>query len=171
MPNAVTIDRYDIKTHIRYATDQEALDTKYIDEASLIPPHFEIPGSHATYSSKLDELFETPLGHHPWAAFAPPPEFFSMRNRFFTYVLSDNFDWADSSEEEDNEEDANQQKREEKQQIEKYKQTIRSKNTKLIPLAVFERDRSALLNLLDSIKQLNGFLRELHARKLQYQKG
>ncbi|NGX39910.1 MAG: hypothetical protein KR126chlam1_01248 [Chlamydiae bacterium] len=166
MTNAVTIDNYDVKTHERYAVDQGAYETKYIDEANLIPRHFEIPGSKSSFASKWEELFEVHLGIHPWALFDSPPRFGNRRNRFFSYCISESFDWV-----EDTEEDEEEQKKEEKRQIEAYKRKIQKKKAKHLPLAIFERDQKALLSLFDSIESLNSLLRHVHARKLQYQKG
>ncbi|MBS0629806.1 MAG: DUF5399 family protein [Verrucomicrobia bacterium] len=162
--NAVTIDNYQIEAHERYATDQSLLDVSYLSDANLIPRHFEIANSESTISSKWEELFETNISKHPFATFAPPPKFNLMRNRFFSYVISPEFDWVE------NEQDEEKEQRE-KKQLEEYKEKILSKKSKSTPIALLEKDRSALFNLLDSIQMLNGFLREVHARKLQYQKG
>jgi hypothetical protein len=165
--NAVTIDNYTVEAHERYATDQSILDLTLISDANQIPRHLEIANSESTIASKWEELFETNINKHPFATFAPPPRFNLMRNRFFSYAISPEFDWVEN---EENEEDEEQQQRE-KQQVEEYKEKILSKKSKSMPIALLEKDRSALFNLLDSIQMLNGFLKEVHARKLQYQKG
>lgn len=90
-----------------------------------------------------------------------------MRNRFFSYSISPDFDWIENAHEEDEE----KQRKEEEHQAEKYKKKIQAKTTIMMPIALFEKDRSALLNLIDSIQSLNGLIREIHARKIQYQKG
>lgn len=162
--NAITIDNYAVEAHERYATDQSLFDASYLADANMIPRHFEIANSESTLASKWEELFETHLNKHPFATFAPPPKFNMMRNRFFSYVISPEFDWVE--EEADEEKD-----QKEKKQLDEYKEKILSKKSKSTPIALLEKDRSALFNLLDSIQMLNGFLREVHARKLQYQKG
>jgi len=163
--NAITIDNYAVEAHERYATDQSLYEMKYISEANLIPRHFEMAGNQSTITSKWDELFETHLNKHPWANFDPPPKFNLMRNRFFSYVISPEFDWFED------EEDDEEKEKHEKRRLEEYKEKIGSKKSQLIPIALLEKDRTALFNLLDSIQSLNGLLREVHARKLQYQKG
>ena len=45
--NRVTIDNLDIRSHDRYAKDQEALDRKYINESTAIAAHSEILGTSA----------------------------------------------------------------------------------------------------------------------------
>jgi len=162
---AVTIDNYNVDAHERYANDQSLFESSYISESGLIPHHFEIANSESTISTKWEELFETNLNKHPFASFAPPPRFNFMRNRFFTYAISPEFDWVEKDEEQEEKE------RKERQQLEEYKEKILSKKSKTVPIALLEKDRSALFNLLDSIQMLNGFLREVNARKLQYQKG
>ncbi|NGX47999.1 MAG: hypothetical protein K1000chlam3_01385 [Chlamydiae bacterium] len=165
MPNAVTIDNYDVEIHERYATDQAGFDEKILLDTSEISSHFSIAADESRLLLKWEELFETHLHRHPFAWFSPPPFYTMMRNRFFTHVISPDFDWIKKEAEE------GEERKEENQQAEKYKKKIRSKQTKKMPAAIFEKDRSALLNLIDSIQTLNGFLREVNARKLQYQKG
>ena len=166
MAEPVTIDNYAVAIHERYASDQQALETKYTEGAELIPRHFEMAVAESTLASKWEELFETHLHRHTFANFAPPPGYMLMRNRFFSYAISPDFDWV-----ENDDEDAEKQKKEEKRQAKKYKKKIQSKQAIKMPVALFEKDRSALLNLIDSIQSLNGLIRDIHARKLQYQKG
>lgn len=165
MPNAVTIDNYDVKIHERYALDQAGYDPKFLCDASEIPMHFEVVSTKENLVSKWEELFGIHLHHHPFAYFTPPPRYAMMRNRFFSYRISPEFDWG-SLEDDDEEE-----REKEEQQAEIYKNKIKAKKSKIMPLALFERDQTALLKLIDSIHLLNGFLREVTARKLQYQKG
>lgn len=167
MPNAITIDNYDVKIHQRYAVDQANYDPKFLCDASEIPTHFEIVSTKGNLVTKWEELFEIHLHHHPFASFTPPPHFAMMRNRFFSYRISPEFDWGHSEDEEQDEEE----RKKEEQQAEVYKNKIKAKKSKMMPLALFERDQTALLKLIDSIHLLNGFLREITTRKLQYQKG
>ncbi len=164
---AVTIDNYDIKAHERYATDQSALELTLIRDANLIPQHLESAVGHSVLASKWEELFETHLHRHPFANFTPPPNYMMMRNRFFSYSISPDFNWIEDTRDEEEEE----QKKEEERQAKKYKKKIEAKTAKMMPIALFEKDRTALLNLIDSIQSLNGLIREIHARKIQYQKG
>ena len=167
MAEALTIDNYGVNIHERYAQDCATLDTTYTKDANLIPAHFETAAREATITTKWEELFETHLHRHAFATFAPPPRYAMMRNRFFSYAISPEFDWVEDADEENEEE----QRKEEKKRAEEYKKKIQAKQSKEMPVALFERDRTALLKMIDSIQLLNGFLREVHARKLQYQKG
>ncbi|NGX59471.1 MAG: hypothetical protein KR126chlam3_00623 [Chlamydiae bacterium] len=162
MPNAITIDNYDVEIHERYAIDQAVFDPSILEETGEISSHFSLAATETRLFSKWEELFETHLHRHSFASFFPPPLYKMMRNRFFTNVISPEFDWI-KEEGEDREK--------EKKQAEEYKKKINAKKTKTMPAAIFEKDRSALLNLVDSVQMLNGFLREVNARKLQYQKG
>lgn len=164
MSEAVTIDNYDVATHERYAVDKESYHAHFLIDASEIPRHSNLALTESSILSKWEELFETNELRHPFAAFAPPPGYASMRNRFFSHAVSPEFDWTE-------EEDEDEQEKEEQRYVEAYKERIRKKRSKLMPIALLEKDRDALLNLFDSIQLLNGYLREIHGRKLQYQKG
>lgn len=159
---AVTIDNYNMGVHERYAVDRESYDRTFLVDASEIPRHSNLATTESSIKSKWEELFETNEKRHPFAAFAPPPGFASMRNRFFSHAISPEFDWAKEDETADEEE---------AQYVEAYKEKIASQRSSLIPMALFENDKTALLNLFDSIQLLNGIIREIHGRKLQYQKG
>lgn len=167
MSHAITIDNFDVTIHERYASDREALDRKYVDDAHR--SSFEIPGVQTGIYSKWEELFETNIHQHPWANFTPPPGYLMMRNRVFSYSLSSHFDWNEPDQEQEEEEREN--KKEKKKIVEEYKNKIKAKKPQHTPLALVEQDQKALLNLIDSINNLNGLLEEIHGRKLQYQKG
>ena len=169
MTKSVTIDNYDLKAHQRYANDREALDPFYITDTNLIPPHFEIAALESSINSKWEELFETHLHRHSFANFAPPPSYALMRNRFFSYVISPDFNWLDQQDKED--EGSEPKQKQDLAEADVYKQKIKEKNSRIMPIALFEKERTTLLNLIDSIQLLNGFLRDVNARKLQYQKG
>lgn len=167
MTEALTIDNYGITAHERYATDQATLELTFIQDANQIPKHLEAAVGKSTLATKWEELFETHLHRHTFANFAPPPNYMMMRNRFFSYSISPDFNWTEDSKDEDEE----KQRKEEEKQAKQYKKKIQAKTTNSMPMSLFEKDRSALLNLIDSIQSLNGLLREIHARKVQYQKG
>jgi len=168
MSYPVTIDNYDVKVHERYAEDQKKLDLTYVKESGHIHPHLESPLAEAAINAKWEELFGTFSHRHPWAQFAPPPMYGRMRNRFFSYILSSAFPWVKVDEEREEEDE---EKRREEHQLNQYRKQIKAKKSKSLPMALLEKDRTALLNLLDSIQDLNGLLREINSHKLQYQKG
>jgi hypothetical protein len=157
----VTIDQIGIEAHRRYAIDQENLDTAFIADTKAIPLQLEIAGTSQIYSSKWEELFEVHLKNIPWAAFSPPPMYHSQRNRFFSHALTPGMLWSDEDEEQDNEDDG-----ERKRQNESLKNIINAISCRKI-----KGEESALLSLIESVKLLNSLLREINAKKLQYQKG
>lgn len=168
MTKALTIDNYGVPAHQRYATDQLNLDLTLIHDASLIPVHSDAAVGKSTLASKWEELFETHLHRHPFANFCPPPRYMMMRNRFFSYAISPEFSWLDQEEAEDGDEE---EKKEEQREAEIYKKKIQEKGSDVVPSALFEKERSTLLKLIDAIQSLNGLIKDIHARKLQYQKG
>ena len=83
----VTIDRLELKDHVRWAQDREVYDPTFIDEAMVIAPHPEFAGLSAIYSSKMEELFDLQKRNQHWAAFAPPDNFHFFSRSFFSYRL------------------------------------------------------------------------------------
>lgn len=158
MKPSVTIDQLDLKDHVRWAKDQSAFDVALIKESDIVAHHPEILGTSAIYPSKLEELFEMQKKNLPWAAFEPPKNFHMFSRRFFSYRLFPNIYWEEEGR--DDEEDSHQNL---KQQV------IDLQNPDA--QAIFEKDKTAMLNLLDSIEWINHLLKQINARKLQYQKG
>ncbi len=162
---AVTIDQLGIEIHERYAKDQEALDSTYIREAA---PHSEIVGTSSIFASEWDKLFEFSLRNHPWANFAAPPNHaFLRRRRYFGFSLVPSLDGFSQDKEQDEEQD-DEEKRE---SFTEEKQRLMGVKIGHQALASLEKERSILFNLFASIEELNELLREVHSRKLQYQKG
>lgn len=158
---AVTIDNLDIKDHLRWARDQEILDIDYVAEASIVAPHPEILGLSAIYPSKFDELFELQNRNQHWASFSPPKNYFLFGRRFFSYRLFFSIHWEDEKEFlEDSEPTCDLI-----QAVSRLKKT--SSQTPLL----FEKDKSTVLSLLESIRRITKLLEQIHARLLQYQKG
>lgn len=153
MAEPVTIDNFDVRFHERYAIDQGLIDRTFVDD-SLIPPHLSIAGSQSSFASKLEELFETDEAVHPFANFCMPPGFATARNRFFSFAISIQFEWQSQQ-----------------AKAQEYREAVLTQRPQGLPPALLERDRSALLNLIDSVERLNGFLQRIHGKKLEYQKG
>lgn len=162
----ITIDQIGIDAHRRYAVDQETVESKYVTESSMVPPQLEIAGTSMIYSSKWEELFELNVGNTPWAAFYPPPNYRIQRNKFFSHTLTPNFGWSEDEEDEDQEENDEEGERARKKQDESLNALL-----EMISTRILRSDESALLNLVESVKKLNSFLREINSKKLQYQKG
>jgi len=169
---AVTIDKFDIKIHERYAKDQLLLDPTYLKEASLIPPHSEVTGTSAIYASKWEELFEIQIRNLPWATFSPPPLYHIHAKRLFSYRLIPSLDLRDQ-EEDDAEQESQDEEQEEGQKSFANKEIVEkilgASSQKITPHV--EKERSTLLSLVESIRHLDKMLKHVNARKLQYQKG
>lgn len=160
----ITIDQIGIDAHRRYAVDQETLESKYITESSMVPPHLEIAGTSMIYSSKWEELFELNVSNIPWAAFYPPPNYRIQKNKFFSHAITPNILWAD--EDAFNEDEEQDQEKERKKQNDVLDALLEALSKNQI-----KEEESVLLNLVESIKMLNSLLREANSKKLQYQKG
>jgi len=156
----VTIDQLDIKDHVRWAEDQEQYDVSLIKESSLVAPHPEILGLSLIYSSKLEELFDLQKRNQPYASFPQPKNFYLFSRRFFSHRL---FPSIHFEEEEDEEGNSNS---------EDLIQTIlRAQKPSDQTHTLFEKDKSAIVELLQEIKSIDQLLKQIYARKLQYQKG
>lgn len=160
----LTIDQFDIKEHIRWAVDQETYDASYVNESSQVALHPEIISSSHIYSSKLEELFDLQNRNLPWASFAPPSNFFLFSKRFFSYRLFLDIHWEDS--EEDSSSDSEEEQKENLMEQVRNQEKFEGHSA-----ALFEKDKTTLVNLFESIEWVNGLLKQISARKLQYQKG
>lgn len=164
----VTIDKLDIKDHLRWAQDQEVLESAFVTEASLVAHHPEILGMSIIYPSKFEELFELQKKNQHWASFTPPPNFQLFRKRFFSYRLFPTIHWEDAEEKEGEDNDTQEDNTPELDLVRLIAQ-VTSQGAR--PSALFEKDKDTMLSLLESIKWLSKLLRQINARKLQYQKG
>jgi len=166
--NSITIDKFDIKVHERYAKDQEKLDPGFIKDAHTIPPHSEITGTSIIYASKWEELFETQMRNISWAAFPPPPKFTIQARRFFSHRIIPSIHLGDeTADEEEQQKQDEEREKEQKNLFEAILEVGKEKKTTIHT----EKERTVVLSLLDSIKMLNKLLAIINARKLQYQKG
>jgi hypothetical protein len=166
---ATTIDNLDIKIHERYAQDQKILDRKYITESVLLSPHFEITGTSSIYSSKWEELFEMHIKNIPWAAFCPPPRYQMQAKRFFSYRILPTIYLRDEHDEED--QNSEDEKNSENQYGEVLKKALQTGKGKKQDSHLFEKDKTAIINMLQSVILLDKLLGQINSRKLQYHKG
>ncbi len=157
---AVTIDQLDIKEHVRWAQDQQAFDVTLVTESHLVAPHPEIMGTSVIYPSKFEELFELQKKNLPWACFSPPKNFQAFSKRFFSYRLFPNIYWEDEVEEDEDSPSDNL-----------IVEVLKVEKMGDLPSSLFEKDKTAILNLLESIRWVNDLLKQISGRKVQYQKG
>jgi hypothetical protein len=168
----VTIDNLDIKDHLRWAKDQEILDLSFVSDADVVALHPEFMGMSMIYPSKLDELFELQKKNQHFAHFAPPMQFHLFAKRFFSYRLFPSIHWENHKNGEDEEEESKPDSEAELDVNHDLIQAVtRIKHLRSQASSLFEKDKDAILNLLESIKWINDLLQQIHAKKLQYQKG
>ncbi len=169
----VTIDNLDIKDHLRWAKDQEILNASLIEDTSIIAMHSEVMGMSLIYPSKLDELFDLQNKNQHFANFAPPAQFHLFAKRFFSHRLFPGIHWEDADEQQEEEytdqkeslETALKANRDLIQAVTRLKKETNSTSS------LFEKDKDAILHLLESIRWIEGLLKQIHGKKLQYQKG
>jgi hypothetical protein len=172
----VTIDNLDIKEHIRWAQDRAVLDASYVQESKEIAAHPEITGTSIIFSSQLEELFAWEKGMLPWANFSPPHNLSLFHKRLFSYRLFPHISSEEDKEKEEGESEQQQQQDEaEEKALRRAKNLIRQvlaiqKNHNQSH-SIFEKDKSSILSLLESIRFIDGMLAQISSRKLQYQKG
>lgn len=166
---AITIDNLDLKDHVRWAQDQAVLDPTYLKEAQAIAQHPEYLGMSTIYASQWEALFEWQKRNLHWASFTPPLKYHVASRRLFSFRLFPSIYWSEEEEEESNEDPLEHQEKEPSANL--WKQVANVATFSHQPSVLFEKDKTTILNLLESIKQINGMLAHVSARKLQYQKG
>ena len=164
---SVTIDNLGIKVHERWAQDQSVYDPSLIKDAPYVAMQPEVNGYSLIYSSKLEELFEMQKRNQAWASFVPPHRFQLFNKRYFSYRLFLNIHWEEEKDK-DLEDDSEEQEESSENLLSEVKklQSFTSQSSTL-----FEKDKTSILNLLESIQWINGMLGQICARKIQYQKG
>lgn len=167
---AVTIDQLDMKDHVRWANDQQQYDISFINESHLIAPHPEILGTSSIYASKLEELFEMQKKNVSWAFFSQPKNFYLFSRHFFSYRLFPSIFW-DEGAEDDNEVEEQESFEGDGNSVDLIKEVMNLKKAPHHNSSIFEKDKTVILNLLESIKGIDRMLLQINVRKLQYQKG
>jgi len=161
----VTIDKYDIKEHVRWAKDQAACDSTLVHTSGIASPYTDVGATSAIYSSELEALFDWERGMQPWANFSPPENLFLFNKRFFSYRL---FPHIQSTLEEDMEEESEEDpEKKKKGLIDHIRALHREKN----PRALFEKDKKSILSLLEAVKEVDAMLAVIFSSMLRYQKG
>lgn len=164
----VTIDNLDIKDHVRWAQDQTDLDPFYLTETQAVAHHSETLGMSTIFSSQWASLFEWEKRNLSWASFAPPQKYHFASRRLFSFRLFPSIFWEEEQEE-GHEGEENEQEKERSENL--REQVINVAAFADQPSILFEKDKTVILNLLESIKYLDELLAHICARKLQYQKG
>lgn len=81
-----TIDNLGIDSSIRYAKDQEALDTRLIQESRFIPQKTEVSVVKPYVPTEFDQFVYSGKVTI-WASFSPPPDYFLQGRPLFSYQL------------------------------------------------------------------------------------
>lgn len=168
MMKATTIDNLDVKIHERYAQDQQIYDRSFVTDSSLVSPHADIAATSAIYASQWEALFEASVKNLSWAHFTPPSMYYRMRNRFFSYSI---LPFIDIHRDREREKEEEQESEEQARESALLKKALSAKKGKNQDTSIFERDKSAIVNLLQTVEHLDEILGQINARKLQYQKG
>lgn len=161
-----TIDNLGIETSIRYAKDMELLDQKLVQESRLIPQKTEISALKPYVPSEFDQLF-APGKTMLWAAFAPPPDYFSVSRGFFSYQLVPSLG-SFEKQEADAEKLASLEDVLKKPNARK-KRDHGSDSDK--EREEGEKERQVLVALLQTISKLDRTLTLINSRRNQYQRG
>lgn len=171
----ITIDQIDINAHERYARDQIHLDRKIIQDAGAIPQQSEVLTTYAIYFSFWEKLFEWSSKNLPWASFMPPSKYFAQKTRCFAYQLIPAIQSEEDNQEEGSsqEEGADDSSEDERKALllKEMKEKILNLEAKADPKGTVEQDKMTLIKLFDTVADLNGILKEVYSKKLQYQKG
>lgn len=169
----ITIDQIGISAHERYARDQKHLDRTIMQEAGMIPAQSEVLTTCAIYFSFWETLFEWTRKNIPWASFMPPPKYFAQRSRCFSYRLiptigsEEDEQMKEQTQDFDGKPDDNQNE----VFLEEMKRKISDLEARSNDSSIVEKDKLTLIKLFDAVAGLNGILKEIYSKKLQYQKG
>lgn len=152
----VTIDNISIQSHRRYAQDQRSLDPLLLKESKEVFSHPEITGTTRIFGSHWAALFGIDLLHPSWARFSPPPRYNRQAKRFFSYKIIPELHFPNEAFDDDD--------KNEKRKREQMKQYILKQDAD-------RRDKSILIDFLETLHNLDDQLGQILAKKLQYHKG
>ncbi len=160
-----TIDNLGVESSIRYAKDQEALDTRLIQDSRFIPQKTEVSVLKPYVPSELEQYF-APGKITIWASFSPPPDYLLQGKPLFSYQLIPSLGSYEKQEADSDKLESlesalgkpfsRKQKKGEDQEKEKEEE---------------ERERQILLALLKCIGTLDKTLTLINSRRNQYQRG
>lgn len=159
-----TIDNLGVDSSIRYAKDQEALDTKLIQDSRFIPLKTEVSVLKPYIPSELEQYL-APGRVTIWASFTPPPEYMLQGRSLFTYQLIPSLGGyekqeADSDKLESLESALGKPYERKRQGGDQQKEQDEE-----------EKERQILLALLKCIQNLDKTLILINSRRNQYQRG
>ena len=158
-----TIDNLGVDSSIRYAKDQEALDTKLIQDSRFIPLKTEVSVLKPYVPTELEQYL-APGRVTIWASFSPPPEYMLQGRSLFTYQLIPSLGGYEKQEADSDKlealESALDKPRKERRGGDGQKEHDEE-----------EKERQILLALLKCIQSLDRTLTLINSRRNQYQRG
>lgn len=156
-----TIDNLGIGANERYAKDQQLFEPKFIEESRLVPQKTEISVLKPYVSLEFEQLFS--FGKRtPWAAFAPPPNYYPETKSLFSYQLIPSLGGYEKQE-------ADEDKLESMEDV--LKKPYKSSAQKLEGSDGEEKERQTLISLFQCINKLDKTLSFINSRRNQYQRG
>lgn len=162
-----TIDNLGIEVSTRYAEDLRELDQQLLIEARGIQEQTEIEITHPFFLTKLEILLE-PQKQQPWATFTPPKGYFEQKKRFFMFQLIPSLGSEEKHETQTQKilslKIFSRKKKEGQQQEEEADSCDPEKEN-------YEKEKKALLSVLQTIMHLDKEIQEINARRGQYHKG
>lgn len=165
MADIRTIDNLGIDTSTRYALDQQLKEEKLFQEIGKISPQMEIDIALPSFASEVDILLRSGATHTIWAHFFPPSRFAERRGRIFAYLL------IPSLGSEEKKELQMQKILAELQHIQLPSHENAEPWEQAVERAQEEKELHKLIALFKTLMLLNGFLVDINARRLQYQRG
>ncbi len=161
-----TIDSLGIETSVRYAKDKELIDPKLIEESKFIPAQTEISVTSPYIPSEFEEFYNTQSKNAPWADFFEPPMYVSHKKMLFSYQVMPNLGTSEKQQYE----------------LEKIKTLLlpsikkRTKRKNIVEGVSLEereeeKERDALISLLECIGFLDKQLGFINMKRGQYHKG
>lgn len=170
MPEPKTIDNLGLGPSVRWAKDQEFVDTSLIKESPFVSRQTTIDVATPCFSSEFDLLFQTKQRFAPWSFFLSPPGYHSQALRLFTHQTVPSLGSEDFR---------NSQIKKIKDKVNKTKKA-RKKPRSLPDEKNWEtrreseeedRESNALIQFLEQLHQSDEMLAEVNAKRSQYSKG
>lgn len=163
-----TIDNLGIEPSIRWAQDQEFIDSSIIKDSPLVSTQTTIEVSVPCFISAFDLLFQTKQQFVPWALFSPPQGYDLQRMRIFTYQTIPSLG---------TEELRMAQKQKIKQRIDsknkRKRKRIRRKGRRGFVAEEEEQEQASkiVIDFLESIDDSDKMMERINALRSQYSKG
>ena len=164
-----TIDNLGLDASIRYAKDKELFEPLFIEESKIVSGKTQISVVKPYIPSEFDRLFSADKTLI-WAAFSPPPNYFSYAKPLFSFQLIPSLGPYEKEEENENKlamiEDALQKQRDARRGKSDQDEAKQEKERQ-----EEEKEKRLIAALLACIAKLDKSLELINARRNQYQRG